>query len=115
VRDKLRVSWDTTIPRLVEERLRAEAPIEYEKYMKLDDKGKWEYIQRNMEKLDVGYDEGLLKKISTVLNPLLEKVVTEEVNEEIVMRHIPKSEHSMHQIVEYRNILQKYANYVECR
>lgn len=115
MKDKLRVSWNTTILRLVEERLKVEAPVEYERYVRLDEEGKWEYIKKNMKKLDVGYDKELLDKINTILHPLLESVVTEEINKEIVENHIPRSEYSMHQIFEFRNILQRYANYVKPR
>lgn len=100
--DKLKVSWDTSILRMVEERLKSEAPAEYEKYIKLDNKGN----------LDVGYDKKLLGDINAVLHPLLEKVITEEVSKEISENHSPKS---MHNIFEFGILLQKYANCIKPR
>lgn len=112
---ELKVGTATTILRLVEERLRSEAPAEHDEYIKLSDEEKFEYIRKNRELLDVGYDKELMKSIDAVLHALLEKVVTEEISKEIVENHIPRSNRSMHNIFEFRIILQKYANYVKRR
>jgi len=106
----LKISQDTMLLRLVEERLKVENPIEYEKYTKLDDKGKIEYIKKNLDSLDVGFDKRLLEEINHVLHPLLEKVITEDINKEIIKNHSPKANASMHNLTEFRIILQKYGN-----
>ena len=113
--DKLKVSWDTSILRIVEERLKSEAPAEYEKYIKLDNKGKLEYIKKNKNILDVGYDKKLLEGVNAVLHPLLGKVIAEEVSKEIIENFFPKSHAATHNIFEFRILLQKYANNIKPR
>ena len=109
------VSWATSMLRMVEERLKSEAPDEHEKYTRLNNKGKLEYIRKHWHLLDVGFDKALLDQINAVLHPLLEKVVTEEINKEIYEHHIPKSVAAKHNMIEFRIIMQRYANYVKRR
>ena len=113
--DDMKVSWETSVIRMIEERLKSEAPLEYKVFIKLDTKWKIAYIKANWNKLDFGYDERLLKDINLVLHPLLEKVVTEDVNKEIIENHRPKSFLAMHNIFEFRIILEKYANNIKSR
>ena len=109
---KLEVSANTTIIRLIEERLKSESSLDYEKFIKLNDKGKLEYIKQNFDHLNVGYDEALFEEINHILYPLLEKVVNEEVNKEMVENYFPKSNRSTHNLFEFRMIMEKYSNYV---
>ena len=113
--DKLKVSWDTSILRLVGERLKSEVPSEYENYIKLDSKGKLEYIKKNANILDVGYDKKLLEDVADILHPLLEKVITEEVSKEIVENYFHRFDAAMHNIFEFRIVLEKYANSIKPR
>ncbi len=111
----LNISWNTSILRMIEERLKSEAPAEHEKYIKLDDDEKLEYIKKNRINLEFGYNQEILKDINATLHPLLAKVITEEVSKEIVENHLSKSNAAMHNIIEFGIILKKYANSIKPR
>jgi hypothetical protein len=109
---RLGVSWKTSIIRMVGERLKSEAPEEYEKYIRLNNKEKVGYIRKNLDKLSFGHDRKLLKDLSTVLYPLLEEIRTEELYKETTENHVSRFYAAMHNIYEFRIILQRYRNSV---
>ncbi len=109
------ISWDSSLIRMVEERLKSENHAEYEKLIKLDKNEKLEYINKNKNSLYFEFDKKLLHIIGTALHPLLEKVITEEVNKELCESFMPRSQGAWHNIIEFRIILQKYANEIKNR
>lgn len=109
----MKTSQDIMLLRLIEERLKVENSTEYEKYAKLDDMGKREYIEEHLDNLDVGFDKKLLEEVNLVLHPLLGKVITGDINKELIENHLPKSNLSIHNLIEFKIILQKYGNMIK--
>ena len=103
------------VMRVIEERLKFENPIEYEKYIKLDNQGKLIFIEEHWDILDVGIDIALLHEINEILHPLLEKVMTIDFKKEIFHDHGPRYYIAMENVIEFRTLLAKYANNISPR